>query len=100
MHNSVYPIRALNFSQFLLNYTSEKNITWEKWLTHAHHTAPCCPLNPQSGMKHLQIQILPQICRSNMLVLGFRPGTIPSWRFDFHFKVNGINNHIMPFLLS
>jgi hypothetical protein len=38
-------------------------------------------------MKHFHIQILPQICCSNMLVLGLRPGTIPSLSFDFHLKV-------------
>jgi hypothetical protein len=87
MHNRVYPIRALNFSQFLIYYAPEKNITREKWLTYAHHAASRCPLNPQPGMKHFQIQILPQIYCGYMLVLGFRPGTIPSWRFDFHLKV-------------
>jgi hypothetical protein len=59
----------------------------EKRLTHAHHTAPCRPLNPQPRMKHFQLQILPQIGCSNMFMLGFRPGTVPSWRFNFHLKV-------------
>jgi len=31
------------------------------------------PAQSAPGMKHLQIQIFPQICCSNMLVLGFRP---------------------------
>jgi hypothetical protein len=65
----------------------EKNVTREKRLAHPDHPPARCPLNPQPGMKNLQIQILPQIRGDDMLMLGLRPRTIPSWRFDVHLEV-------------
>ena len=79
MHQAADPRDMADFIQPILKNATNKNVTGEKRLNHPHNAAPRCPLHPQTGMKNFQTQILTDIGRCNMLVLGLCSGAIPCW---------------------
>jgi hypothetical protein len=85
MHQAVDAVRVLNFVQALFKHAPDKNITRKQRLQHPHHTTLRCPLDPQLGLEHLQIQILAQVRRRKMFVFWLCPRTIPSWISGLHF---------------
>jgi hypothetical protein len=75
---------VFDLSHFFFNDTPDKKITRKKRLDNPYHAALGRPLNPQARMKNFQIQILAQVGRRDVLMLGLCAGAIPGWNFSSH----------------
>jgi hypothetical protein len=56
---------------------SNKKVTWKKRLNQFYDTAPSSTFDSQTRIEHLQPKANREVPRSDVLVLGLRPGAIP-----------------------
>ncbi len=68
---------VLDVIHLLLQHASDENVAGKQRFDHAHDAPLGRPFNPQPRMKHLQIEVLSQICRRDMLMLAFCADAIP-----------------------
>src|SRR5258706_16186497 len=73
------------FIQAFVQRTMHEKITREQRLDHTHHPAPGGSFHSKTRVEHLQPEVSCQAGRSDVLVFGLRPHTIPcGW-------INGLN---------